>query len=73
MPIPISRWLVATAAALWSAAASAQPLEVTGRVLAGDGTGLVRASVEREALAKTMMLPATKRVLLAQSVGYPKP
>jgi SagB-type dehydrogenase family enzyme len=33
---------------------------------------VVRASVDRAALAKTMKLRADQRILLAQSVGYPK-
>ncbi len=33
---------------------------------------VVRASVNREALAKAMGLPADRRIILAQSVGYPK-
>ncbi|GFK93998.1 hypothetical protein NNJEOMEG_01836 [Fundidesulfovibrio magnetotacticus] len=37
----------------------------------GLGT-VVRASVDREALAKAMGLGATQRVIMAQSVGWPK-
>uniref|UniRef100_I2Q666 Nitroreductase n=1 Tax=Desulfovibrio sp. U5L TaxID=596152 RepID=I2Q666_9BACT len=33
---------------------------------------VVRASIDTAALAKAMGLPATKRVTLAQTVGYPK-
>ncbi len=38
---------------------------------AGLGT-VVRANVDRTALATAMGLPAARRVILAQSVGYPK-
>lgn len=33
---------------------------------------VVRASIDREALAKTMRLRPDQRIILAQSVGYPK-
>ncbi len=33
---------------------------------------VVRASLNREALAKAMGLPADRKIILAQSVGYPK-
>jgi len=33
---------------------------------------VVRASVDREALGKALKLKATQKIVLAQSVGYPK-
>jgi SagB-type dehydrogenase family enzyme len=36
-------------------------------------TTVVRASVNRDALAQALKLPPDKKITLAQSVGYPKP
>jgi len=33
---------------------------------------VVRGSVEREALGKALKLKATQKIILAQTVGYPK-
>jgi len=33
---------------------------------------VVRASVDREALGKALKLMVTQKIVLAQSVGYPK-
>ncbi len=33
---------------------------------------VVRASIDKPALAKTLKLQATQKIILAQSVGYPK-